>query len=64
MSLTEFGRHSKFIVEVGEGAVGVFRSCVEDCLCGLLDFHFLFGGGVAPWEVVVDDVYRIAIVAF
>ncbi len=64
VSLAEVGRHSCFVVEVSEGAVGIFCPSVEDSLSGLFDFLFLFGSGAAPREIIVNDVFGIAVVAF
>ena len=35
----EFRRHGEFVVKVGKGGVGVFRSGIQNLLHGLLDFH-------------------------
>ena len=39
---TQFGRHRHFVVEVGEGAVGVLGTSVKDSLCGGFDAGTLF----------------------
>lgn len=63
MSGTKLFGHSKLIVEIGEGAVGIKRAGIKDCLSGLLDLCPLFGGRGAPQEVVVDGG-RITVITF
>ena len=56
--------HGDFIVEVGEGAIGVERADVEDGLGGALNGGLLGVGGGGPGEVVVDDILGIAVTHF
>ena len=62
MGLAEFDGHCEFVVEVGKGAVGIFGTCIEDCLSCLLNLGFLGVGGCRPREVVVNYGVRIAVI--
>ena len=53
--------HGDFIVEVGQGAIGVERTGIQDGLGGVLNGGLLGVGGRGPGEVVVDDGWRILI---
>ena len=53
-----------FSVQIGKTAVRIFRPGIENRLRGLFDFGFLRFGGFRPWEVIVDDVFGIALITF
>lgn len=57
VGFAQVGGHGKLVVEVGEAGFGVALTGGEDRPGGLFDLYFLFGGGVGPGEVVVDDVF-------
>ena len=51
----EFGGHGGFVVEVGEAAIRVEGTGVQDGLGRLLDLRPLCLRGIRPGEIVVDD---------
>lgn len=55
VGLDEFGGHEEWVVELGEGGVGVEGAGVEDGLGEFFDFGVLGGGGVLGPRVVVVD---------
>ena len=63
VGLAEIGWHGETVVEIGEGGFGVVGACVEDALSEFAETMFLIVGGVWPGEIVVDDVFRIPVVA-
>ena len=64
VGLAKLRRHGQLVVQVGQAAVRVEGAGVENGPGGLLDFGLLGVGGVGPGEVVVDDVFGVAIIAF
>ena len=62
--LAEVVWHEEGVVECGEAFAGVRGAGVEDGLCGAGDALCGGGVGVGPGEVVVDDVFGVAVVAF
>lgn len=53
VSLQKFMWHN--FIECNKGTIGIQCSCIEDCLCGLLNLCPLSIGRIAPREIVVDD---------
>ena len=62
--LAEVVWHEEGVVECGEAFAGVCGAGVEDGLGGAGDALCGGGVGVGPGEVVVDDVFGVAVVAF
>lgn len=64
VSLAELRRHGDFIIQIGETAIRVQCSGIQDSLCGLLDVCFLCIRRCRPRKVVIDDILGIAIITF
>lgn len=60
---TQFRRHGHFVVEIGKAAIGVQGAGIENRLSGLLNLGLLLLGGCWPREVVIDNIYRISVIA-
>lgn len=60
----QFHGHAQFVVEIGKAAAGVQCSRIEYALGGGFDLGLLPLCWRGPREVVVNDVFGIAIIAF
>ncbi len=61
VGVNQFCGHGQWIIELGEGGVGIECAGVEDGLCKLFDFGLLGRSGILwPRVIVVDDVFRVA----
>ena len=64
VSFAQLRGHGGFIVEISKAGIRVEGAGIEDGLGGLLDLGLLRISGRGPWEVVVNYIFGIAIVAF
>ena len=64
MGFAEFGRHGGFVVQVRKAGIGIQCAGVQNRLRGLFDFRLLRVRGVRLREVVVNDIFRVTIIAF
>jgi len=63
VSIDEIGGHGEWVVEIGEGGVGMTGTLVKDGLSGGLDGGALLVGGLRPREVVIDEAPCVPVVA-
>ena len=56
-------RHGQLVVQIGQGSIGIQRPGIQDGLGGLLNFSLLRIGRRWPGEVVVDNIFGIAVIA-
>ena len=61
MSTAEFGRHSHFIIEIGKRTIRVFGTGIQNSLCRGFNLGFLFFGRCRKYEIIVNDIIRIAV---
>ena len=63
MGFTQLRRHGYFIVEVCKAAIGLKSASVKNGLRRLLDFSLLRVGRCRPWEIVIDNIIGITVIA-
>ena len=64
MGLAQFRWHGTLVIKIGKAGIGIQGTGIQNALGGFLDFRLLRFCWRWPWEVIVDDVFGIAVVAF
>ena len=64
MGFPQLRGHSGLVIEIGEAAVRVQGTGIQNGLSGLFNFCFLGIGGRRPGKIVLDIIDGVTVIAF
>ncbi len=63
VGLAELGGHGGLVVEIGKAGFRELGPCIQNSLGRLLDLSLLCFRGCGPREIIINNVFRIAVIA-